>query len=178
MKKQKLEGNEWNQIFKKTEEVFRARIRFKERQFSGLMVVKRTEMGHRFAFLTEVGMTMFDLEVGKENFQLHYCFEPLNRKALINLLEKDFRRLVVFGENELAKVFENEAGDFFYKWKLAGEKNFYQTHAQNIVVIYHPSLFPDKAEVEIDYLSGSIGELRIVHKKIGLGIYLSPLAIP
>ena len=174
---QTLSGQEWKPLFKQSEQLFRTQIDFKDRHFSGLMAVKSTEMGYRFGFFTEVGMTMFDLEVGAADFNLHYCFEPMNRPALIKLLVKDFRRLSIYGMSIPAKIFQDKEDNKHYKLEIEGEKNYYKVDglSQQLVSIFHPSLFPDQASVGIVYRDAKLQQIEIRHKKIGLSIELKPL---
>lgn len=65
------------------------------RYLSGLLYLKPTqEQSYRVVFLTEVGMKMFDVEVFKDDFKVHYALKYLDKKILWNLLEKDLRLLL------------------------------------------------------------------------------------
>ena len=46
---------------------------------------------YRIVFANEIGMTFFDLELKSDSFKVISCFESLNKKALMKILETDFR---------------------------------------------------------------------------------------
>ncbi|RMG21321.1 MAG: hypothetical protein D6730_18520 [Bacteroidetes bacterium] len=174
-----LEGNEWQPLFQQQEQLFRAVIDFRAQHFSGLMAVKKTEMGFRFAFFTELGMTMFDLEVGPDSFVQHYCFEPLNRKALLRILEADFRRLSARPQGLRAVLYRQASGHYWYRLKLAGDRNVWGVSAsgRQLLHILHPSLLPDEAEINISYRDQLPERIEIVHPKLGLRIGLSRMQV-
>ena len=61
---------------------------------SGLFFIKRiSDSSFRVLFSNEVGMKFFDLECSPDQFTVHYCYPSLNRKIVIDLLEKDLRVL-------------------------------------------------------------------------------------
>lgn len=71
-------------------------IDFMRKHFSGLLVVKQTHPGTcRILFSTHFGLSLFDLEIGRDSLQVHHCIEPLNKKKILNLLGRDFT--VLFG---------------------------------------------------------------------------------
>ena len=48
---------------------------------------------YRIVFANEIGMTFFDLELKHDSYNVIYCFESLNKKALMKIFETDFRLL-------------------------------------------------------------------------------------
>ena len=68
---------------------------------SGLLLLKKMEDSitgetvYRFFFSNEFGMTYFDLGLYPDSLQVFYCFEPMNKKGLLSLLETTFRLLTV-----------------------------------------------------------------------------------
>jgi len=62
----------------------------------GLFMIKRTAQNSiRILFSNEFGMKIFDFEFRRDTFLVHYCFPSMERKSLLNLLEKDLRLLLV-----------------------------------------------------------------------------------
>lgn len=62
---------------------------------SGFLLIKKTaDSIFRIVFANEIGMTLFDFELQVNQFKVHYIFEPMNRKILLHLFEKDFRQLI------------------------------------------------------------------------------------
>jgi hypothetical protein len=77
-----------------TRYVFRASVDIRDRHLSGLLYVKRmADSTTRIAFLNEFGMTWFDVILKKDSFEVAYCFKPLQRKVLLNILRTNFELL-------------------------------------------------------------------------------------
>jgi len=75
--------------------LFKASLDIRKQHLSGFLLIKRTsDTSHRIVFANEIGMTLFDFAFHQEAFQVHYIFEPLNKKALVRIFEKDFRQLI------------------------------------------------------------------------------------
>lgn len=80
------------------ENSFKISIEAYGNHFGGILVAKRLENQHfRFAFLNEFGGKMLDFELIDSKLKLNYAIDELNRKTILNLLEKDFA--MIFGEN-------------------------------------------------------------------------------
>lgn len=75
-------------------------IDFMRKHFSGLLLVKETEAGtYRTLFSTHFGLSLFDLEIGGDTLIVHHCIEPLNKKKILALFQRDFS--VLLGLNNL-----------------------------------------------------------------------------
>ncbi|MBC8314445.1 MAG: hypothetical protein ISR57_04020 [Bacteroidales bacterium] len=82
--------------------LFRASMEVKKNELTGLVFIKKMpDSTYRIVFSNEFGMTYFDLEIHEDSFQVIYCFEPMNKKMLLNILEIDFRLLI--GNNSTSK---------------------------------------------------------------------------
>lgn len=77
------------------------------------------DAGCRIIFSNEFGMTYFDLEIGSDTFLVHYCFEPLNKKALWKIMETDLRLLFATEEasGETGKFIQKETNYLVFKNK-------------------------------------------------------------
>lgn len=65
------------------------------RYLSGLLIIKSYNGDdYRLVFTTEMGMKLFDFEFKDNKFHVHYCFDKLNKKPVIRLLEKDFSMML------------------------------------------------------------------------------------
>ena len=71
-----------------------------KKHFSGMLLVKQIDdHSIRALFSTHFGLSLFDLEIGKDTFIVHHCIEPLQKKGLLSLLQKDLS--ILFGLNLL-----------------------------------------------------------------------------
>lgn len=91
-------------------QIFELQMNYKENEFTGLLLLKKLGDEHyRFVLTSHFGLTVFDLEVDKRDYKVHYCLEPLNRKRALYLLRNDFSILLnpVFFNNIKHKIEDN-----------------------------------------------------------------------
>jgi len=75
--------------------LYKATLDIKNQHLSGFLLIKKiSDSVHRIVFANEIGMTMFDFGIQTNRFTVHYIFEPLNKKILVRLFEKNFRQLI------------------------------------------------------------------------------------
>jgi hypothetical protein len=79
-------------------QLYKTKIWVLKNYFSGLMAVKNTEKNTvRTIFMNETGIRLFDFEFGdslEDGMVVHFCVEPLNKKAFINMFKSDFQLLI------------------------------------------------------------------------------------
>lgn len=79
----------------KDSQIFELQMNFKENEFTGLLIMKKYNTEHyRFVLTSHFGMTIFDMELNKKHYTIHYCIPPLNNKRTLYLLRNDFSMLV------------------------------------------------------------------------------------
>lgn len=92
------------------------------KHISGLLLFKAmSDSSMRVVFTNEVGVTFFDFEFKKDGtFKAHQIIEQMNKKAVINLLRKDFELIMMRGltSKKLKPYQQND--EVFYA--LAGKK--------------------------------------------------------
>jgi len=52
-------------------------------------------------------MTIYDFELDAEHFKVNYLFEPMNKKVMVSIFERDFRQLI-YGKEMSGKNFINK----------------------------------------------------------------------
>ena len=71
---------------------------FMKKHFSGMLLVKQTDTNTiRTLFSTHFGLSLFDFEINKDTLIVHHCIEPLQKKNVLSLLQKDLS--ILFGLN-------------------------------------------------------------------------------
>lgn len=74
-----------------TRAIFRGSLDVKGHHFTGQVYVKRMpDSTLRIAFINEFGMTWFDFILNRDRITVAYCFEPMNKKALISIFRTNF----------------------------------------------------------------------------------------
>lgn len=100
--------------------VYKTDIILGNKNISGLVVFKKTALNSwRIVFLNEIGMKFFDFEITKNEFSVIECYEYLNRKKILALLEHDFRLLLETSEDlQLVKSSKLKSGTIIIKEQL------------------------------------------------------------
>ena len=74
-------------------------------------------------------MTFFELEIKPDSFKVISCFASLNKKALLRILETDFRLLTWNGEPEKEKVYRQAGTNNLVVSGAAGKYHTWQTYS-------------------------------------------------
>ena len=77
--------------------LFKARIRLFKDQHSGLFLIKRIPgcASTHVVFMSELGLSLLDLEYREDEFEVVSVQEFLNQPALLRTLQEDFRTLLL-----------------------------------------------------------------------------------
>ncbi|WP_139822920.1 hypothetical protein [Massilibacteroides vaginae] len=109
---------------------FHMEITFGKRNFSGLLLLRQQADSSRILFTTHFGLTIFDLAMDKNSYEIRQCIPPLHKKQLFNLLHRDLT--VLFGQQladqNKAIVYENnkKQNTIVYKLKNTEAKGHYR----------------------------------------------------
>jgi len=75
--------------------IFELQMNYKSDEFSGLLLMKKYgKENYRIVLTSHFGLTVFDMEVNKREYIVHYCIQPLNNKRALYLLRNDFSMLL------------------------------------------------------------------------------------
>jgi len=75
--------------------IYKTDILLRDKSLSGIIVFKKTAPAiWRIVFLNELGMKFFDFQLTKNEFKVVECYEYLNKKKILAVLEQDFRLLL------------------------------------------------------------------------------------
>lgn len=94
-------------------------LRVGKHHFSGMLIIKEMQGGEvRIISTTYFGLSLFDISIRKTGeFIVNKCIEPMQRKALLKLLERDFKLLLLpnqepkqIRETELFKLYRKGSG--------------------------------------------------------------------
>ena len=117
-------GTQWESPFTGSFEkaLFKTSLDIRENHLSGYTLVKKTaDSTYHIIFSNEIGMTIYDFELYPDRFKVNYLFEPMNKKVMVKMFERDFRLLIygVMGsrQNFLTKtIILSEKGGYM-AWK-------------------------------------------------------------
>lgn len=136
-------------------------------QFGGIMVAKRLGFNHfRFAMINEFGGKLLDFELINQKLELNYAIEQLNRKMLLNLLEKDFS--MIFSENNpILKTFVSNGNTI-----LAGQNSIYYQLKEDTLNEIHFAKNKLKTRIEIISSEEILPNFDIQHENMPIKIFL------
>ncbi len=75
--------------------LYRTQFKLYNNDFSGLIIIKPQNTGHRIIFINEIGMKFFDIELIENSYSVHHIFDPMNKKMFIKLLVGDFNFILM-----------------------------------------------------------------------------------
>lgn len=171
-KEKSIEHYTPNYLIDFKENSFKISIEAFGNHFGGILVAKRlTENHYRFAIINEFGGKLMDFEMQNRKLKLNYAIDELNRKIILNLLEKDFALL--FSENNLIEKEFNfnesivvKSSDF-----ISNKDLYYFLNDGNLDQII---LAKNKEKISISLKTSEVSfpEIEILHGKIPIKIYL------
>lgn len=108
--------------------IYKTRAGLYDRNFSGLLYVKRTgERSYRIAFTSEMGMSFFDFRFERKRFEVEHCMDRFDRRAVISRIRQDMRLLLMctFGPEAKGERLEGRSGERIWKAPKGADGIFY-----------------------------------------------------
>ena len=176
-------------------QLYKATLDIKKHHLTGLMMIKRTDTIrpaepqsgkgmtagiYRFVFMNEVGMTFFDLQLDSGELKVISCFASMNKKALIKILETDFRMLLsdISLKNERVYI-QEKTGNIAVSGKT-GKYSSWQTWSpggDTLLIKSGKSTIADPAIIRFEnYSEGTPKKITIENPFIGMKLTLRKLA--
>jgi len=155
--------------------VYKAKIDVYDKTFGGIFIVKKiAEANHRVVFTTEMGSKIFDFTFHNDDFKVNYILEEMDKKILINILEKDFRVLVRENGTILNKsVKENIT---LFETEIVKKKYFYAFKNDHLNSISRVKMGKEKVQFIFSDISAITAKnIQILHHNIKLTIKLKSI---
>ena len=158
--------NDVHPIVNKTNALlYKAKIDVFNKHYSGLIVLKQLDKENsRLAFVTEIGMKMFEFEIRDTVFNLVYMFEPLNKPKIIQLLKDDMKLILLHQLiNKEASVYQKKENIVY---KVDQKFRYYYVlndHSKNVrKTLKKGSLF---TKVKVNYFYNDSLNARLIRLK-------------
>ncbi len=135
---------------------------------------------YRFTFMNEIGMTFFDLKMTADSLIVISCYEAFNKKALLKILETDFRILTMAGQLKHKAGFRQEKSGRLVVYGTSG-KNYkiwhtYSPAGDTLLATAAKSTLADPVFINFDqYKNGFPLKITIRNPFIGLNLSLRKL---
>lgn len=154
--------------------VYKAKIEAYGRNFGGILIIKKIEPEHhRVVMTTDFGSKLLDLQFKKGVFTKNFAIDELDRKMILNVLEADFRLLLM--ESALVlKAYDSESHRV-YQTEIDNRFNFYfvSKDSEFLEQIINTSKSKEKIEVNFYSKTGKEADsIFIKHQNIKLQIDL------
>lgn len=152
--------------------VYKANVTVFSNYLGGILVIKKINSEeHRVVFTTEMGNTIFDFSFEGGDFKVNRIIKQMDKKLLINILEKDFRALVA--EKLLSQEFYNKSHQEIAKVQINKKPYFYTFANSRLKTISRIGNQKEEVVFEFSEINGDIAEqIKIVHNNINLKIEL------
>ena len=155
--------------------VYKAHISLYGKEFGGIFIAKKiNDTTHRTVFTTEFGNSIFDFEISPNSYRVNSILEALDKKIIVNTLQKDFTLLLQKDFNiseqygdEKTLIYKS-ADDSRYNYLFTSKKD------KKLLKLIHAS--KSKEKIIIEYLSETstlADRIIIDHKNIKLKIELN-----
>ncbi|HTA63085.1 MAG TPA: hypothetical protein VK835_11545 [Bacteroidia bacterium] len=78
-------------------------------------------------------MKMFDIEIKRDGLKMLYCFAPMNKPKITNLLEQDMGLILLYQLlNKSGKIYvDTKEGRTLYVTRESGKRHFYYTQGKS-----------------------------------------------
>jgi len=155
--------------------VYKANIVFYDKSFGGLFIVKKIEENHhRIVFTTEMGAKIFDFSFHYNEFKVNYILDEMDKKILLNILEKDFRVLVREKEKAITKSIKNNSE--LFETKIVSKNYYYLFNEGVLDKIIRANNGKEKVLFLFSKISDTTAKnIQILHKNIKLTINLKSI---
>lgn len=155
-----------------TDYVYKAKIKVFKNDLGGILVIKKiAPKEHRVVFTTELGNTIFDFSFEGDAFKVNRILKEMDRKILLNILEKDFKALV----QEQIPVANNYTynNDTIVTANIYGKAHFYTFKKEQLTRITRVGGQKEKVVFLFSEISNNIARhILITHNNIKLQIEL------
>ncbi len=108
--------------------LYKAKIDLKDNHFSGLFYFKKNDIDStkRIIFVSEFGLNLLDLEYKNNQFKVISCKDFLNKKIILNTLQKNIKLLIDTPTDEKKKIYLDEENNrIIVKVKEDSERYYY-----------------------------------------------------
>lgn len=156
--------------------LFRTTMDIREFHLTGYTIIKKTaDTSYRIVFANDIGMTVFDVEFIREKFTCHYIFNPMQKKALLKIIEADLRALMFYSfstEDVVKYTDKNSASPVLYL-RETGSYYFIDPEKFHITEIAGGTNLWDRYRIKFEYPKGTfVKNIRLDNPGIGLIIKL------
>jgi len=155
--------------------IYKAKIDIYGRYFGGILIIKKVgDNSHRVVFTTEFGSKIFDFLYEGNTFTKNFMLEDLDKKIIVNTLQKDFK-ILVSEKVDVERQYRSQK-HWVYKMKADNRFNFYFVEKTNnsLERIVNTSKTREKVEILFTSEVNNVAQkIFINHSNMNLTIDLN-----
>ncbi|UWX55280.1 hypothetical protein NYZ99_01305 [Maribacter litopenaei] len=126
------------------------------------------------AFTTELGNTIFDFTIDKKELKVNRILKEMDRKILLNVLERDFRALIK-EKSTASEIFKKE-NEILTKVKIGSKPHYYRFENDTLSDIVRVGNQKEKVLIEFTEIDNRMARhIQITHKNVKLAISLQAI---
>ena len=160
-----------------TDYVYKAKIHAFKNVFGGILIIKKIkENNHRIVFTTNFGNKIFDFELDNNQVTTHFVLKELDRKIIINTLQRDFKTLIQ-EHHPVLKTYDN-GENLIYQSKSIKRFNHFEVSKKSgtLTKITHTSRSKEKVIITFSKTENYLARHIIIdHKNAPIKIALDYL---
>lgn len=157
--------------------LYRTKINYKDKVVSGILIIRKsTNNSYRVAMVTELGMTIFEMEFftdKKKSFILHSCIKYFDKDIIINTLRRDFESIFLnFASWQKVKVIDNKDGEI-YRYCHEGKRDYFCNDYGDVSKIIRRKFFLKQEIIHIENIKNPYPKsVSIEHQRTRLSIQM------
>ncbi|MBS1646981.1 MAG: hypothetical protein JST67_06540 [Bacteroidetes bacterium] len=106
--------------------LYKMQVYLFRRYYTGILMDKKINNTNRLVFVTELGMKIFDIKLVADSAEVVYCFSPLNKPKITNILKTDLQFLWLKSSSvNPDKMYENKNKEQIYIVEKNKKKYWY-----------------------------------------------------
>lgn len=153
--------------------LYKSKIDIGDKHFSGLFYFKSlADSSYRIVFLSEFGLNLLDMEYKNHKFEVKNIQDFLNKKIIINTLQRDLKLLIDIPQKNKNKIYKNSENQMSLVKYSKIFKKYYYFYSENKdlnMIIHRNGL--SLINIEAKYSDKKVPqEMEIENKRIKLKI--------
>lgn len=162
--------------------IYNAAFRYKDFRASGLLVMKRLDQSaYHVVLLSKFGPSLLEFKLYKDSTSWIKTFEQLQKKPVKNLIERDFRLLLLSELDHLkkAKQVKSKSGEVFHVKGTIKSRMILEPETKYVLYTENRQLFnPVKTRTYFHYDQQPMpNKIFLEHKRIDMSLELNLIKI-
>ena len=162
-----------SKVSKETKVLFKGKVNFYKHYVSGLLLIKPVaDDCYKISLVSEIGMSIFDMELSKNGMKKLFCIAPLDKKIILKPLIADLKLIILalYKPDMKIKYWKNSENLIFFRAKKYDIKvNGFLNEEGKLYKLNRRNLFGKGQELYLSHNPlGFVNNIEIQHKLLNL----------